>query len=122
VIAGENDQVEPAGMLRRNLLPYLAHADFTVIPATSSPWKHPPSLPRQSTSSGPRQDSRNQPGYPSRQGAIREAVGVLRQLRGEAAPWLCPSDAVSRYTIAVGWSVPAATKAPAALDADRSPG
>jgi pimeloyl-ACP methyl ester carboxylesterase len=34
VIAGENDQVEPAGMLRRNLLPYLAHADFTVIPAT----------------------------------------------------------------------------------------
>ena len=34
VIAGEHDQVEPAGVLRRNLLPYLAHADFTVIPAT----------------------------------------------------------------------------------------
>ncbi len=34
VIAGEHDQVEPASVLRRNLLPYLAHADFTVIPAT----------------------------------------------------------------------------------------
>lgn len=34
VIAGEHDQVEPACVLRRNLLPYLAHADFTVIPAT----------------------------------------------------------------------------------------
>jgi pimeloyl-ACP methyl ester carboxylesterase len=34
VIAGEHDQVEPADVLRRNLLPYLAHADFTVIAAT----------------------------------------------------------------------------------------
>jgi pimeloyl-ACP methyl ester carboxylesterase len=31
VIAGENDQVEPADVLRRNLLPYLSNAQFAVI-------------------------------------------------------------------------------------------
>lgn len=34
VIAGENDRVEPADVLRENLLPHLARADFTVIPDT----------------------------------------------------------------------------------------
>ncbi len=34
VIAGENDQVEPADVLRANLLPYLSQAEFTVIPTT----------------------------------------------------------------------------------------
>lgn len=34
VIAGENDRVEPIGVLRENLLPYLAEADFAVIPDT----------------------------------------------------------------------------------------
>jgi pimeloyl-ACP methyl ester carboxylesterase len=46
VIAGEHDQVEPAAVLRHNLLPYLAHADFTVIPATGhlSPLEAPAEL------------------------------------------------------------------------------
>ncbi|MGQ4432545.1 alpha/beta fold hydrolase [Streptomyces sp. SAS_260] len=34
VIAGENDQVEPADVLRADLLPYLSQAEFTVIPST----------------------------------------------------------------------------------------
>ncbi|WP_046729705.1 alpha/beta fold hydrolase [Streptomyces humi] len=34
VIAGENDQVEPADVLRSNLVPYLPRADFVVIPRT----------------------------------------------------------------------------------------
>ncbi|BCY08936.1 alpha/beta fold hydrolase [Actinoplanes sp. L3-i22] len=34
VIAGEHDAVEPAGVLRTNLLPYLARAEFTVIADT----------------------------------------------------------------------------------------
>jgi pimeloyl-ACP methyl ester carboxylesterase len=34
VIAGENDQVEPADVLRRDLVPYLSRADFMVIPRT----------------------------------------------------------------------------------------
>ncbi|MFJ4585511.1 alpha/beta fold hydrolase [Streptomyces echinatus] len=34
VIAGENDQVEPVDVLRCNLVPYLSHADFMVIPHT----------------------------------------------------------------------------------------
>ena len=34
VIAGENDKVEPVQVLRHNLLPYLSHAQFTVIPRT----------------------------------------------------------------------------------------
>jgi len=32
VVAGENDQVEPVGVLRGHLLPYLADAELTVIP------------------------------------------------------------------------------------------
>lgn len=31
VVAGEHDQVEPVDVLRDNLLPYLAHAGFTVV-------------------------------------------------------------------------------------------
>ncbi|MGW2687454.1 alpha/beta fold hydrolase [Streptomyces sp. NPDC001414] len=31
VVAGEHDQVEPVDVLRDNLLPYLAHADLTVV-------------------------------------------------------------------------------------------
>ncbi|MGW5861599.1 alpha/beta fold hydrolase [Streptomyces sp. NPDC055239] len=34
VVAGENDHVEPAGVLRDNLVPYLSGADFTVLPHT----------------------------------------------------------------------------------------
>lgn len=34
VVAGENDRVEPVGVLRDNLLPYLPGARFTVIPQT----------------------------------------------------------------------------------------
>jgi pimeloyl-ACP methyl ester carboxylesterase len=34
IVAGENDQVEPAGLLRANLLPYLSRADIAVIPRT----------------------------------------------------------------------------------------
>ncbi|WP_116198726.1 alpha/beta fold hydrolase [Amycolatopsis circi] len=34
VVAGEHDQVEPIGVLRRNLLPYLARASMTVIPGS----------------------------------------------------------------------------------------
>ncbi|AIJ18191.1 alpha/beta fold hydrolase [Streptomyces lividans] len=34
VVAGEHDQVEPAGVLRDNLVPYLARADFVVVPRT----------------------------------------------------------------------------------------
>jgi len=34
VIAGEEDQVEPTELLRQNLLPYLANAQFDVISAT----------------------------------------------------------------------------------------
>lgn len=34
VVAGGNDRVEPADVLRENLLPYLDRADFTVIPNT----------------------------------------------------------------------------------------
>lgn len=34
VLAGEHDQVEPVGVLRDNLLPYLARAEFRTIPAT----------------------------------------------------------------------------------------
>ena len=34
VIAGEEDQVEPTKLLRQNLLPYLANAQFDVISAT----------------------------------------------------------------------------------------
>ena len=34
VIAGENDQVEPVDVLRKNLVPYLSSADFVIIPAT----------------------------------------------------------------------------------------
>lgn len=34
VIAGENDRVEPADVLLDNLVPYLAEADFMVIPGT----------------------------------------------------------------------------------------
>ncbi|MBR7675298.1 alpha/beta fold hydrolase [Streptomyces daliensis] len=34
VVAGENDQVEPVGVLRDNLVPFLSQADFTVIPDT----------------------------------------------------------------------------------------
>ncbi len=34
VIAGENDNVEPVHVLRHNLLPYLTHAQFRVIPRT----------------------------------------------------------------------------------------
>ncbi|MGE9697771.1 MULTISPECIES: alpha/beta fold hydrolase [unclassified Streptomyces] len=32
VIAGELDQVEPVGVLRDNLVPYLSHPDFVVVP------------------------------------------------------------------------------------------
>ncbi|MBN9742926.1 alpha/beta hydrolase [Amycolatopsis sp. A1MSW2902] len=32
VVAGEHDRVEPAGVLRDNLLPYLARASMTVLP------------------------------------------------------------------------------------------
>jgi pimeloyl-ACP methyl ester carboxylesterase len=31
---GQNDHVEPAGVLLDNLVPYLLGADFTVIPST----------------------------------------------------------------------------------------
>ncbi|MFJ5643531.1 alpha/beta fold hydrolase [Streptomyces sp. NPDC093223] len=31
VVAGEHDQVEPVDVLRENLLPFLTHADFTVV-------------------------------------------------------------------------------------------
>lgn len=34
VVAGQDDHVEPVEVLRENLLPYLADADFTVIPDT----------------------------------------------------------------------------------------
>lgn len=34
VVAGENDHVEPIDVLAENLVPYLAEADFTVIPNT----------------------------------------------------------------------------------------
>lgn len=34
VIAGQNDRVEPVDVLRKNLVPYLSGADFTVIPDT----------------------------------------------------------------------------------------
>jgi pimeloyl-ACP methyl ester carboxylesterase len=34
VIAGEHDRVEPVGVLRQNLMPYLADAQLVVIPAT----------------------------------------------------------------------------------------
>ncbi|MFF2729727.1 alpha/beta fold hydrolase [Streptomyces sp. NPDC058008] len=34
VVAGENDQVEPVGVLRDNLVPYLSGAGFMVIPNT----------------------------------------------------------------------------------------
>jgi len=34
VIAGENDPIEPVEVLRHNLLPYLSHAEFMVIPRT----------------------------------------------------------------------------------------
>lgn len=34
VVAGQNDSVEPADTLRRNLLPYLPSAEMTVIPRT----------------------------------------------------------------------------------------
>lgn len=34
VVAGENDQVEPVDVLRRNLVPCLSQADFMVIPCT----------------------------------------------------------------------------------------
>ncbi|MDT0264382.1 alpha/beta fold hydrolase, partial [Jatrophihabitans lederbergiae] len=34
VIAGENDPIEPVQVLRHNLLPYLSHAQFMLIPRT----------------------------------------------------------------------------------------
>ncbi|MEW2289289.1 alpha/beta hydrolase [Streptomyces sp. NPDC047841] len=34
VVAGEHDRVEPVGVLRDNLVPYLSQADFVVIPRT----------------------------------------------------------------------------------------
>lgn len=34
VIGGEHDHVEPVDVLRDNLLPYLADAEFTVVPGT----------------------------------------------------------------------------------------
>jgi pimeloyl-ACP methyl ester carboxylesterase len=34
VIAGQNDPVEPVEVLRHNLLPYISHAEFMVIPHT----------------------------------------------------------------------------------------
>ncbi|MCW4457965.1 alpha/beta fold hydrolase [Microbacterium sp. MPKO10] len=34
VVTGEYDQVEPTDVLRRNLLPYLAHSELIVIPRT----------------------------------------------------------------------------------------
>ncbi|NUU08183.1 alpha/beta hydrolase [Leifsonia sp. C5G2] len=34
VVAGERDRVEPAAVLERNLMPYLAAADFVVLPGT----------------------------------------------------------------------------------------
>ena len=34
VVAGEHDQVEPVGVLRDNLVPYLSQADFVVVPHT----------------------------------------------------------------------------------------
>ncbi|MDR6974451.1 pimeloyl-ACP methyl ester carboxylesterase [Streptomyces sp. 3330] len=34
VVAGEHDQVEPVGVLRDNLVPYLSQADFVVVPRT----------------------------------------------------------------------------------------
>ncbi|MGI5230188.1 alpha/beta fold hydrolase [Actinoallomurus sp. CA-142502] len=34
VVAGEHDRVEPAGVLRDNLLPYLRRADLSVIPGS----------------------------------------------------------------------------------------
>ncbi|MEV6551299.1 alpha/beta hydrolase [Streptomyces sp. NPDC051597] len=34
VVAGEHDQVEPVGILRDHLLPYLVQADFAVLPHT----------------------------------------------------------------------------------------
>ncbi|HEU5008879.1 MAG TPA: alpha/beta hydrolase [Jatrophihabitantaceae bacterium] len=34
VVAGERDQVEPAAVLRANLIPYLGDAELTVIPAS----------------------------------------------------------------------------------------
>ncbi|MGX1510648.1 pimeloyl-ACP methyl ester carboxylesterase [Streptomyces collinus] len=34
VVAGEHDQVEPVGVLRDNLVPYLSHPDFVVVPRT----------------------------------------------------------------------------------------
>ncbi len=34
VVAGENDRVEPAEILRHNLIPYLSAAQFTLIPNT----------------------------------------------------------------------------------------
>ncbi|MEU7427987.1 alpha/beta hydrolase [Streptomyces sp. NPDC040750] len=34
VVAGENDQVEPADVLRDNLVPYLSQVDFVVVPHT----------------------------------------------------------------------------------------
>lgn len=34
VVAGEHDRVEPVGVLRENLLPYLAHAELRIIPRT----------------------------------------------------------------------------------------
>lgn len=51
VIAGEHVQVETADVLRHNLLPYLAHADFTVIPAAGHliPLEAPAKLPKSIT-------------------------------------------------------------------------
>lgn len=34
VVAGENDRVEPADVLRHNLIPYLSDVEFTLIPST----------------------------------------------------------------------------------------
>ncbi|MEF3119537.1 alpha/beta hydrolase [Streptomyces chrestomyceticus] len=34
VVAGEHDQVEPVGVLRDNLVPYLPHAELVVLPHT----------------------------------------------------------------------------------------
>lgn len=55
VVAGEHDQVEPPDVLRSNLVPYLAHVDFTIIPAAGHliPLKAPAELAQAITEFAP---------------------------------------------------------------------
>lgn len=55
VVAGEHDRVEPVDVLRRNLLPYLAHAELTVVPGAGHliPLEAPDDLARAIASFAP---------------------------------------------------------------------